>query len=284
MRRILDRCRPVWAMAFVTAGSWPATACFVILLMALVAAFGSVSPLAADEQAQDRRLYLPAVTASKPPPPLDCNLPGGYSALSVSGPPLTEDPETNHNLNMGVRGYGEVDETLDLVQLGPVHDSRAPQFAGMFGDLRTPAFTTAYRAYNWSEDCNCPVDNNSPWGVTVLGMGVQRGETIYTPDSGYDIGGDYEYLVLYAGESDLTLHIGREDEFFGYVLHIDGVCTDPELLALYRQLHAGGRDQLPALRGHQPFGVALTEEVQIGIRDWGGFLDPRSRNDWWQGR
>jgi len=30
--------------------------------------------------------------------------------------------------------------------------------------------------------------------------------------------------------------------------------------------------------------VALTEEVQIGIRDWGGFLDPRSRNDWWQGR
>ena len=45
-------------------------------------------------------------------------------------------------------------------------------------------------------------------------------------------------LVLYAGETDLTLHIGREDEFFGYVLHIDGVCTDPELLALYRQLHA----------------------------------------------
>jgi hypothetical protein len=260
------------------------------LLMTLVV-FGTallqVMPLRADEDARNRRLFLPIVNGTKlppQPPPLDCNVPGGYTSLSVIGPPLTVDPDTNHNMNLGVRGYEKVNEALSLVQLGPVHDSRAPQFAGMFGDLRTPTFTTAYRAYNWDEDCNCPVDTNSPWDVNVLGMGTQRGEIIHTPDSGYDIQDGYEYLVMYAGESDLTLHIGREDEFFGYVLHIDGVCTDPELLALYRQLHAEGRHSLPALRGHHAFGRALSNEVQIAIRDWGGFLDPRSRNDWWQGR
>ena len=115
-------------------------------------------------------------------------------------------------------------------------------------------------------------------------MGVKPGETIYTPDSGYDIGGGYEYMVMYAGESDITLHVGREDNFPGYVIHLDGVCVDPDLLALYRQLHAAGRDELPALRGHQPFGRALGNEIQIAVRDSGSFMDPRSRNDWWQGR
>ena len=81
-----------------------------------------------------------------------------------------------------------------------------------------------------------------------------------------------------------TLHIGREDEFPGYVIHIEDVCTDPELLALYRQLHAAGRGELPALRGHQPFGVALGNEIKIAVRDTGSFMDPRARNDWWQGR
>ena len=154
----------------------------------------------------------------------------------------------------------------------------------MFGDLRTPAFTNAYQRYRWDANRNCLDDYSSQWDVTVLGMGTTRGETIYTPDSGYDIGGDYEYLVLYAGETDLTLHIGREDEFFGYVLHIDGVCTDPDLLALYRQNHAAGRGNLPALRGHQAFGVAVGSEIQVAVRDTGTFMDPRSRNDWWQGR
>jgi len=258
---------------------WPA------LIPALVALISFFAAARADEES-NHKLYMPSVWSTKViVAPLDCNVPDtNYTSLSVIGPPLTEDPETNHNINLGVRGYAPVDEARQLVQLGPVHDSRAPQFAGLFGDLRTPQFTTVYRAYNWDEDCNCPVDNNSPWDVTVLGMGTQRGEVIYTPDSGYDIQDGYEYLVMYAGETDMTLHIGREDEFYGYVIHIDGVCTDPDLLALYRQLHAEGRDRLPALRGHQAIGRAADGEIQIGIRDWGGFLDPRSRNDWWQGR
>ena len=192
--------------------------------------------------------------------------------------------DTHPNLNLGVCGYAEVDAPLRPVELGPVHDPRAPQLPGMFGDRRTPAFTNAYQRYRWDANRNCLNDYSSQWEATVLGMGVTREETLYTPDSGYDIGGDYEYLVLYAGETDLTLHVGREEEFFGYVIHIDGVCTDPDLLALYRQNHAAGRGSLPALRGHQAFGVAAGTEIQVAVRDTGSFMDPRSRNDWWQGR
>ena len=260
-----------------------AAALVVLLVLAAAAVAG-----AEDDARRNHRSFLP-VAAGKPipppPPPLNCDLPNtNYTSLSIAGDPLTVNPETHPNVNMGVCGYAEVNAPLQLVQLGPVHAPRAPQLPGMFGDLRTPTFTNAYQRYRWDANRNCLDDHSSNWDVTVLGMGVTRGETIYTPDSGYDVGGGYEYLVMYAGETDLTLHIGREDEFFGYVLHIDGVCTDPDLLALYRQNHAAGRGSLPALRGHQAFGVATGNEIQVAVRDTGTFMDPRSRNDWWQGR
>ena len=74
-------------------------------------------------------------------------------------------------------------------------------------------------------------------------------------------------MVMFAGGVGHHAHVGREDNFPGYVIHIDGVCVDPDLLALYRQRHAAGRDELPVLRGHQPFGRALGNEIQIAVRD-----------------
>ena len=244
-------------------------------LLLLLALAGAAVAQADDTDARaNRRIFLPVAAGNPAPPPLNCDLPNtNYASLSIIGEPLTSDPETNRVVNLGYRGYWRVDEARRLVELGPVHDPKAPQFPGLFGDWRTPDFTTTYQT-----------DPTPFCAVTVLGMGTARGETIYTPDSGYDIGGDYEYLVMYAGETDITLHIGREDDFPGYVIHIDGVCTDPDLLALYRQNHAAGRGSLPALRGHQAFGVAAAGEIQIAIRDSGTLMDPRSRNDWWQGR
>ena len=240
-----------------------------IAILLLIAATGVAL---AEDDASGKRFYMPAVMYQ--PPAMDCNVPGAsFITLSIAGPPLTVDPETNPNLNLGARGYKRINAPLQLVQLGPVHDEKAPQLPGMFGDRRTPVFTNAYDA-----------DPGSRWDVTLLGMGTKPGELIYTPDSGYDIGDGYEYLVLYAAETRVTLHIGREDEFFGYVLHIEDVCVDPDLVALYRQAHAAGRRSLPALRGHDAFGRASGDEVKAAVRDWGSFLDPRSRNDWWQGR
>ncbi len=258
-----------------------APALLVVLALATTAAAQTEEPAAK----RNRRAFLPVAAGNPLPPPLNCDLPNtSYTSFTIAGEPLSDNPETSPNLNLSVCGYEDVNAPLRLVELGPVHDARAPQLPGLFGDRRTPVFTNAYKFYQWDGNNNCLTSHDSTWEATVLGMGVQRGETIYTPDSGYDIGGGYEYLVLYAGETDLTLHIGREDEFFGYVIHIDGVCTDPDLLARYRQNHAAGRGSLPALRGHQAFGVAAGREIQVAVRDTGSFMDPRSRNDWWQGR
>lgn len=228
----------------------------------------------AEDDASGKQFYLPAVIYQQPSV-MDCNVPGGsFTTLSIIGPPITVNPETDRYLNLGVRGYKRVDAPLQLVQLGPVHDSKSPQFPGIFGDRRTPTFTNAY-----------DTAPNSQWEVTLLGMGTNPAEIIYTADSGYDIGGGYEYLVLYAAETRVTLHIGREDGGArGYVLYIEDVCVDPDLVALYRQSYAAGRQSLPVLRGHAPFGRAIGNEVKVAVRDTGSFMDPRSRNDWWQGR
>jgi len=77
----------------------------------------------------------------------------------------------------------------------------------------------------------------------------------------------------------------REDNVVaGYTLHLENICVDANLLALYRQLNAAGRSELPALRPGQSLGRASGSEIDAAIRDSGAFLDPRSRKDWWQGR
>jgi hypothetical protein len=55
----------------------------------------------------------------------------------------------------------------------------------------------------------------------------------------------------------------------------------PELVALYRQLDAGGRKSLPALRGGEVWGMAATGSIKIAVRDTGTFMDPRTCKDWW---
>lgn len=254
------------------------------LWIGLLLAFILAAPALASEDNGGKQLYLPAVLAGSPPP-AGCDIPNtGYETVSVAGPSLSGDVSQNIDVNLGYRGYEQVDAPRQLVVLGPVHDGKAPQVSGMFADRRTPAIVQTYQRYRWDDGCDCVLDTYSRWDTTVLGLGVSPGETIYTPDSGYDIGGGYEYLVMYAAETRITLHIGREDDFPGYVIHIEDVCTDPDLLALYNQANAAGRNSLPALGGHQPFGKALGSEIKIAMRDSGSFMDPRSRNDWWQGR
>jgi hypothetical protein len=114
---------------------------------------------------------------------------------------------------------------------------------------------------------------------------VTSGETIHVPYSGYTIGGGYEVLVLYATSNRITLKYTREDHvIWGYTLHVENICVEPRLLALYQSLNDAGRGHLPALRAGQAFGHALGNEIWVVIRDNGAFMDPRSRKDWWQGR
>jgi len=206
-----------------------------------------------------------------------------YGTLDVDGPPTDRPAEEHADLNLDLRSYEVTDAYLGLVDYGGGGDGKAPQLHTLFADRRVPAFTTVYQVYDWDWGCNCRGDLLTRYDVTLAGMGVAPGEVLHLPDSGYEIGNDYEALVLYATEDRITLKYTREDNVVrGYTVHVENVCVEPSLLALYQAWDDAGRGELPALEGGQPFGRARGGEIGVAIRDAGTFMDPRSRRDWWQ--
>ncbi len=225
--------------------------------------------------------------------PLAMKLPSGcapipgvqYGTLDVDGPPTDRPAEQHADLNLALRGYEVTSAHLGLVDYGGSGDSRAPQLDTLFADRRVPAFPAVYRVYDWDWGCNCRGGLLTRYAVTLAGMGVAPGEVLHLPDSGYNLGNGFEALVLYASEDRITLKYTREDNVVrGYTLHMENVCVEPSLLALYRARNDAGRGELPALRGGQPFGRARGGEIGVAIRDAGTFMDPRSRRDWWQSK
>jgi hypothetical protein len=212
-------------------------------------------------------------------------IPGAsYGTLSIEGDPTDRPAEVHADLNLALRGYEVTRAALFLTVWGPTDDPKAPQLRDLFWSKRLPSFSRAYQVYEWDWPNNRRGSLITDWGVTMVGMPAMPGETLYVPGSGYDIGSGYEVLVLYASENRITLKYTREDNVVvGYTLHMEGICVDPNLLALYRSQNASGREELPALRARQAFGRAVSGEVGVVIRDSGAFMDPRSRNDWWIG-
>lgn len=126
------------------------------------------------------------------------------------------------------------------------------------------------------------------WPVTLVGVAATPGEPVYIPERGTQIySGGYAALVLYAEEKRITLGYTRRDTVAaGYVVHLENVCVNPNLVALYKaQEDADGwlaTGHLPGLRNNQPLGAALGYEIQVAVRDAGTFMDPRSHKDWWR--
>jgi hypothetical protein len=208
-----------------------------------------------------------------------------YGTLDVNGPPTDRPAEQHADLNLALRGYEVTSAYPGLVDYGGSGDPRAPQLDTLFADQRLPAFPAVYQVYDWNWGCNCRGGLLTRYDVTLAGMGLAPGEVLHLPDSGYNIGNGYEALVLYATEERITLKYTREDNVvLGYTLHVENVCVEPRLLALYRAWNDAGRGELPALRGGQPFGRARGDEIGIATRDAGTFMDPRSRRDWWQSK
>jgi len=225
-------------------------------------------------------VYLPLVSRFDPCAPI----PGeSYSVLAVILPPTDRPAEVHADLNLSLRGYELTSGHLGLVDGGGT-DPDAPQLPGLFADNRTPVFSNVYRARDWDWDCNCRGGLITYPNVTVAGFEVAPGETIHVPGSGYDIGG-YGVLVLYASAERITLKYTREDNVvYGYTIHVENICVEPSLLALYQAWNDAGRDHLPALQAGQAFGRARSSEIRVAIRDTGTFMDPRIRGDWWPGR
>jgi hypothetical protein len=230
-------------------------------------------------------IYLPLVTK-----PEGCQpIPGEtYSVLSVNPPPTDRPAEIHADLNLSMRGYELTDAYKGLWDYNGGGDGNAPQLPGLFADNRTGVFSDVYRVYDWNWSCNCRGALLANYPVTLAGLASTPGETIHVPDSGYAIGAlanGYEVLVLYASLDRITLKYTREDNVVhGYTLHVENVCVEPSLLALYQEWNAAGRSKLPALHPGQAFGRAKGDAIGVAIRDNGTFMDPRSRKDWWRGR
>lgn len=238
-----------------------------------------------------------AATAPRPASPCPPESGAQFDLVPVEGP-AADHPDSRHgDLSLGLRGYAPVMELLELVDYNGPADPGAPQLSGLFGG-RLVQMAGVYRANHWQWDAGqcggqpggCVGAAIEDWPVTALGVAATAGEPVYPPWRGPEIyGGGYVALVLYAEATRLTLGYTRRDSVAaGYVIHLEKLCVDPNLLVLYRaQVGPEGwriSGSLPGVRNQQAVGRALGSELVVAVRDAGNFLDPRSRKDWWQGQ
>lgn len=211
-----------------------------------------------------------------------------YTALSIVNEPRRADPPPvlDPDLNLFIRGYKVITGSLALVDINGPTDDDAPQLAHLFRPARVPTFRAVYQVHDWNWECRVGGCLGAPISfpeVSLLEMETEPAEPLYPPARQAGIGGDYIALVLYAEKYRLTLTYTREDTpAHGYVVHVENVCVDPSLLALYRETDKAGRKSLPALRDQDIIGTALGEGILVAVRDSGSFMDPRSAKDWWQ--
>ena len=213
------------------------------------------------------------------------SIPGAsYDKLAVSQP-CGCDPATHGDMNLLLRSWQAVNLTKGLVSVNGPTDASAPQLYTLFGDERVPGFPAVFQVQQWDWGCNCPTGYITSPEVTLAAMTTSVGEVIHTPLSGYDIGAGHTAILIHAGGGTLTLKYTAEDNVVsGYTIHLDGVCVEPSLKALYDQCHAAGRAELPALKSKQALGRALGGAIRVAIRDTGSWMDPRAKKDWWQGK
>lgn len=252
-----------------------------------------------DEEAMTPRVFLPVVTTKN-----DCVSGSNRSYASGFAEQFDTDnpvrPAYNHaDKNIALRGYVPNNSSSlnrGLVDYGSDDPAGPPQFATLFSPHQVPPFSVFYqiRGWDWSPSPD-PGRRTGPVSfpeVTALGLDVAPGTSLHVPSSGYDIGGGMEVLVLFADEDTVTLQYTREDSAAqGYTLHIDNICTDPNLLSLYNTLdrpngpryeYPSSGYNLPTMPAGQQFGTSSGQEVVIAVADTGTFQDPRSCNDWWQ--
>lgn len=219
-----------------------------------------------------------------------------YGTGAISTGQTTYRPAHEHgDLNLFVRGFHchnqmvLVPKTPSLATLGNAFsfvawDPMAPRLQTMFSAGKEIQFANLYSTLNWRWELNG--GNGARSGgltgqVEVGGLKAQKGESIHVPSSGYDIGGGFEAVVLYASPSTITLKYTRDDNIVGgYGLHFTGICVDPDLVVLFEKMKGSG--QRPALRARQAFAKAIGNEVQVSVRDTGSFMNPTSLHDWFQ--
>jgi hypothetical protein len=272
------------------------------LFLAAVVALAAHGGAPAARAGVEYRAYLPIVRKASASAGV-CPTSSGNSYQA--GPAIQWDTDNPVRLasqhadkNINLRGYTSTSGNTGFVNYGSDDPTQPPQLATLFNPNRVPA-SSLYRINNWnwapSPSAGTPGGPVTIPPVTVIGMQTTTGEALRAPTSGYDIGGGMEVIVIYADADTIALQYGRTDSAAsGYTVHVDNICTDPNLLNLYNSLDGGARYvykgtpdttpdyNLPNLPAGQVFGTARGTQVRVAIVDSGAYMDPRSCNEWWQ--
>ncbi len=219
-------------------------------------------------------------------------------------------PAWNHaDKNLALRSYvqriGGFQTNLVNYTSNPAPDADAPLFSSLFSPARIGLSGRFFQVHNWNwAPSPSPGTRGSPlttYQITALGLTATPGEVVRAPSRNAAINQGFRSMVIFLDGNSITLKYTREDSAAtGYTVHIDGVCPDVSLYALYQQLDQGqstqtGRHQfiargsehyqLPYILNNQPIGQAIGTEIVIAITDVGSFLDPRDCNpagSWWR--
>ncbi len=202
-----------------------------------------------------------------------------YSLIPLEGRRDQSRPaEENPDLNLKLREPELVKTALSVVDIPDTpKDPDAPKLGAVF----EPNFLATYTVHDWDWDCDCIGELLQDEHLILVGIATTPGQPIYIPHRQQDIyQGKYYAVVVYASEDSLTFMYHRGGTVAaGYTVHYEGVQTDPNLLALYQSSKGG---EAPGLTLDTPIGTAISDELIVSMRDYGTFLDTRSRKDWWE--
>ncbi|MEM7539619.1 MAG: hypothetical protein AAF639_46115 [Chloroflexota bacterium] len=190
------------------------------------------------------------------------------------------------DLNLGLRGYQQVNQAARLVAYDGQTDPNAPKLNHILIDGHTSMLISTYQVHEWLWGCGtdgCRGGLLTDFDTTLIGIATERDKPLSIPYRGPQIySGGFVAAVLYADTHQMTIAYGRSGSVAdAYVVHLEDFCVDPNLLTQYQKANAAGRRMLPALRNGDIIGLAKGSQVLVAIRDKGKFMDPRSRKDWW---
>lgn len=279
----------------------------LLLALALVVGWPAsigVASAPAEPGAMTPRVRLPAIFSfSTACPTASGNSYGAGIMYQFDGDDPVRRAWNHADKNLDLRGYSLTSGTTGLVDVGrdAGETIKPPQLKTLFSPVRVPTFTNVYRVNTWNWDPRGPAYPGTRGGsitipsVTLLGMQTAVGEQLHAPTHGRNIGDDFGLggsMVIYADANTIAIHYTREDTAaLGYTVHIDNICVDPNLLALYNSLDVTARNtysgsrpygyNLPGLTAGKVFGTASANVIFVAIVDSGALMDPRSCKEWW---
>lgn len=210
---------------------------------------------------------------------------GGFLFLASVSPVQAQsfDPSTDPEINpFVIRDYSSILGSFDLIDFQHPIDPKAPQLTTLIEDDPFPQIINLYQIHEiWGGPIQKPIDAPNDF-ASVVGFATTPGQNVLLPESGYDIGGGYQAMVLYATPDTITVnYTDSGNPAYGYTLHLENLDVDPEILTAYDQAKSEGT-KLPTLSAGAVLGKAKGKELRLIIRDTGSFMDPRWKQDWWK--